>query len=110
MFFKNLKGNFRKPAGSQTLKWLLGWHDERRPKSPATGVPIPYVQNDGSSLYKSTGDTLTWIGQASFLIQLGGKNMLIDPVLSRSLGFIKRNSPPFSEKDSKNGLPLCKTE
>ena len=94
MFFKNLKGNFRKPAGSQTLKWLLGWHDERRPKSPATGVPIPYVHNDGSALYKSTDDTLTWIGQASFLIQLGGKNMLIDPVLSRSLGFIKRNSPP----------------
>ena len=94
MFFKNLKGNFRKPAGSQTLKWLLGWHDERRPKSPATGVPIPFVQNDGTSLSRSTGDTLTWIGQASFLIQLGGKNMLIDPVLSRSLGFIKRNSPP----------------
>lgn len=94
MFFKNLKGNFRKPASSQTLKWLLGWHDERRPKSPATGVPIPYIQNDGSSLYKSTGDTLTWIGQASFLIQLGGKNMLIDPVLSHSLGWIKRNSPP----------------
>ncbi len=94
MFFKNLKGNFRKPAGSQTLKWLLGWHDERRPKSPATGIPIPFVQNDGSSLYKSTDDTLTWIGQASFLIQLGGKNMLIDPVLSRSLGWIKRNSPP----------------
>lgn len=94
MFFKNLKGDFRKPAGSQTLKWLLGWHDERRPKSPATGIPIPYVHNDGSSLCKSTADTLTWIGQASFLIQLGGKNMLIDPVLSRSLGFIKRNSPP----------------
>lgn len=94
MFFKNLKGNFRKPAGRQTLKWFLGWHDERRPRSPATGVAIPYVQNDGSSLYKSTTDTLTWIGQASFLIQMGGKNMLIDPVLSRSLGWIRRNSPP----------------
>ena len=94
MHFSNLKGNFRKPAGSQTLKWLLGWHDEKRPKSPATGVAIPYVANDGRALRRSVSDTLTWIGQASFLIQLGGKNLLIDPVLSRSLGFIKRNSPP----------------
>ena len=94
MHFTNLKGNFRKPAGSQTLKWLLGWHNEKRPKSPSTGVAVPSVQNDGRSLKRSTADTLTWIGQASFLIQLGGKNLLIDPVLSRSLGWIKRNSPP----------------
>ena len=94
MHFSNLKSNFRKPAGSQTLKWLLGWHDEKRPKSPATGVVIPYMYNDGQGLRRATADTLTWIGQASFLIQLGGKNLLIDPVLSRSLGFIRRNSPP----------------
>lgn len=94
MHFSNLNSGFRKPAGIQTLKWMLGWHDEKRPKSPSTGVAIPYVHNDGKVLRRATTDTLTWIGQASFLIQLGGKNLLIDPVLSRSLGFIKRNSPP----------------
>ena len=71
MHFSNLKSNFRKPAGSQTLKWLLGWHDEKRPKSPATGVVIPYMHNDGQGLRRATADTLTWIGQASFLIRAG---------------------------------------
>ena len=52
------------------------------------------MQNDGNALRQSATDTLTWIGQASFLVQLGGQNLLIDPVMSRSLGFIKRNSPP----------------
>ena len=94
MAYTNLKSGFRKPAGIDTLKWMMGWHNERRPKSPSTGVPIPFEPNDGELIATGTSDTLTWIGQASFLIQLGGKNILIDPVMSLSLGFIKRNSPP----------------
>ena len=61
MHFSNLKRNFSKPAGSQTLKWLLGWHDEKRPKSPATWIVIPYMYNDGQGLRRATADTLTWI-------------------------------------------------
>ncbi|MBS7328874.1 MAG: MBL fold metallo-hydrolase [Oxalobacter sp.] len=94
MVFTNLKSGFRKPAGSDTLKWMMGWHNERRPKSPSTGVPIPFETNDGQLIASGSADTLTWIGQASFLIQLDGRNCLIDPVMSESLGFIKRNSPP----------------
>jgi L-ascorbate metabolism protein UlaG (beta-lactamase superfamily) len=76
------------------MKWLLGLYDEKRPKSPSTDVPVPFVFNDGKALRGATLDTLTWIGQASFLVQLGGKSVLIDPVLSMSLGWIKRNGPP----------------
>ena len=94
MYFKNLNNTFKKPETINILKWMLGWHDEARPKSPSTGVLVPYHYNDGKVLKKSNHDTLTWIGQASFLIQLGGKNILIDPVLSSSLGWYKRNSPP----------------
>jgi L-ascorbate metabolism protein UlaG (beta-lactamase superfamily) len=40
-------------------------------------------------------DNLTWIGHASFLVQLGGASLLIDPVLSDSLGFgVRRNVAP----------------
>ena len=94
MRFTNLKGNFRKPQTQQVLKWMLGLHHEKRPKSPSTGVPVPFVHNDGKMLRDATLDTLTWIGQASFLLQLGGKSVLIDPVLSPALGWIKRNVPP----------------
>lgn len=94
MRYTNLKGNFRKPETSRVLKWLLGWHDEKREKTPGTNVPIPFVHNDGIAICKSTKNAITWIGQASFLIQLGGVNILIDPVLSPSLGWVKRNIPP----------------
>lgn len=94
MRFSNLKGHFRKPETMPALKWMLGWHDEKQPKTPAIGVPVPFVQNDGAALRASTENTLTWIGHASFLLQLGGINVLIDPVLSPKLGWVKRNTPP----------------
>lgn len=84
------------PAGiGRILKWQLGLHEENWPSSPCTGVPVPVVANDGRALRRSLRDALTWIGHASFLIQLGGKNALVDPVLSRALGgLIKRNVAP----------------
>ena len=94
MRFTNLQGNFRKPETTRILKWMLGLHDEKRPRTPRTGVPVPFLPNDGKALRHATQDTLTWIGHASFLIQLGGKSMLVDPVLSSSLGWIRRNVPP----------------
>lgn len=94
MQFANLKGNFRKPETLRVLQWMLGLHGEKQPKTPSTGVPVPFVMNDGNALRHATQDTLTWIGQASMLIQLGGKSMLIDPVMSPALGWIKRNVPP----------------
>lgn len=94
MRFTNMKGHFRKPETGQVLRWMLGLHEEKRPKTPATGVTVPFVYNDGKILGKAQKDTLTWIGQASFLAQLSGKNVLIDPVLSMNIGWIKRNSPP----------------
>ncbi len=94
MNFTNLNSPFRKPGTLRILQWLLRLHSERQPRHPATGVPVPFVPNDGTVLQDGTRNTLTWIGQASFLLQLGGKNILIDPVLSPTIGFIKRNVPP----------------
>ena len=94
MRFTNLNGGFRKPENTLVLRWMLGLHDEKRPRAPATGVAVPFIQNDGKLLLRSTSDTLTWIGHASFLIQLGGKNILVDPVFSSRIGWVKRNAPP----------------
>lgn len=93
--FFNLDGSSN-PAGlSRILKWQLGFHDEKRPRTPATGVSVPAVSNDGKAIRRATQDALTWIGHATFLIQLGGKSALIDPVMSHRLsGLVRRNVAP----------------
>lgn len=93
--YVNLNGQAHKPRLSDVLRWQLGWHDERLPPSPRTGVDIPFVVNDGRLLRRATRDALTWIGHASFLVQLGGRSLLIDPVMSSALGgLVPRNVPP----------------
>ncbi|MGK2914280.1 MAG: MBL fold metallo-hydrolase [Porticoccaceae bacterium] len=95
MKYTNLNGKGSTASLRRLLKWQLGLHEETWPRSPSTGVPVPAVANDGRALRKATRDALTWIGHASFLIQLGGKSALIDPVLSQALGgVVKRNMAP----------------
>lgn len=95
MKYTNLDGKETRAKLSQVLKWQLGLHDEKRPPAPATGVPVPVVANDGSALRAATRDALTWIGHASFLVQLDGASALVDPVLSDALGgIVKRNVAP----------------
>lgn len=93
--FTNLDGS-RQPHGpASILKWQLGFHDEKRPKSRGTGVPVPAVDNDGRALRGATQDALTWVGHATYLVQLGGTSVLIDPVMSSSLGgVVPRNVAP----------------
>ena len=93
--FSNLDGTADVADLVDLLRWQLGFHDEKRPRAPATGVAVPVVANDGRLIRQATKDALTWIGHASFLIQLGGKSALIDPVMSERLtAVLRRNVAP----------------
>jgi len=93
--FFNLDGTASGAGLARVLKWQLGFHDEKRPRTPGTGVPVPVVSNDGKALRRANKDALTWIGHATFLIQLGGKSALIDPVMSQTLStVVRRNVAP----------------
>jgi len=81
------------------LRWkvwdgLLG----RNTRAPATAA-VPRVEPDLERLRTPPGPgegaRITWIGHATFLVQLEGRSFLTDPVLVDSLpGFIRRNVPP----------------
>jgi L-ascorbate metabolism protein UlaG (beta-lactamase superfamily) len=73
---------------------LLG----RRRRSPPN-APVPRVEPDASLLAEPPRPgqpaRLTWLGHASWLVQLDGVTLLIDPVLGESIGgVVRRNVAP----------------
>ena len=93
--FANLDGTSQPRALTELLRWQLGLHDEKRPRTPATGVEVPVVANDGKALRGALHDALTWIGHATYLAQLGGVTAVFDPVMSKSLSGVRaRNVAP----------------
>ena len=96
--FKNLDGSGPQPL-TQVFKWAVA--DKlagRRRKSPDR-APVPRVEPDLALLSTppapGEGARLTWLGHASWLVQLDGVSLLVDPVLRDTIsGVIRRNVPP----------------
>ncbi|GHG67072.1 MBL fold metallo-hydrolase [Comamonas sp. JC664] len=96
--FKNLDGTGPQPFSS-VFKWAVA--DKlagRRRKAPAR-ADVPRVEPDLAMLATppaaGEGARLTWLGHASWLVQLDGVSLLIDPVLRDTIsGVIRRNVPP----------------
>ncbi len=96
--FKNLDGSVPQSFGT-VFKWAVT--DKvtgRRRKSPDR-APVPRVEPDLAALAtppaSGQGARLTWLGHASWLVQLDGVSLLIDPVLRDAINVvIRRNVPP----------------
>ena len=80
-----------------TFKELWKWRKESKKPEP---LSFPLANNDPKFLQENrTQKTLTWIGHASFLIQLDGINILTDPHLTERASPIvfagpSRTTPP----------------
>lgn len=87
-------GGFQNPWGpnsqqgrfGQFLKWALleRRRDTRRrtPDRPAFAAAHPPVAPSFASRESPDAISITWIGHSSFLAQIGGQNLLLDPVWS----------------------------
>lgn len=96
--FVNLDGSEPQPL-SAVLKWAVVDRLLGRRRRGSLGTPAPRVAPDVQELRTPPGPNeparLTWLGHASWLVQLDGVSLLIDPIFSTSIGpGIRRFVPP----------------
>lgn len=77
--FRNLDDVPHQRSISNVLRWRYERLQERKPIGK--GQPAPRVENDGVALRGALRDAITWLGHASWLVQLERTSLLIDPVL-----------------------------
>ncbi len=96
--FLNLDGSGPQPF-SAVFKWAVADRVLGRRRSDGVGAPASQVAVDRARLSEppAVGQParLTWLGHASWLVQLDGISLLIDPIFSESIGpGVKRFVPP----------------
>ena len=97
-------GTFRNPLGSpkvdRNFKWSFKVFNKEKKKLNMT-VPKDHVVDKEQVLsdikkYKD-GDYIGWIGHATFLIKLGNKTIITDPVFSKNAGPLIFGPKRFTE-------------
>ena len=96
--FLNVDGSAPQPF-SAVFKWAVVDRLLGRRRTGPLGSPAPRVALDPALVKRPPGvgqpARLTWIGHASWLIQLDDVSLLIDPIFSESIGpGVKRFVPP----------------
>lgn len=81
--FRNLNPRIEAKGLGDILTWQLSRVFQNLPSLNPEDYEFLVIENDGKSLQKNQDQlSVTWIGHATLLIQLDGKNILTDPIWS----------------------------
>jgi len=72
------------------------WQQERRKKIKDLSFTVAQSSEKKIELLRTNREqtTITWIGHSTFLLQMGGLNIVTDPVWASQMGFAKRLTEP----------------
>lgn len=97
---EGFRNNYSHGPHSGLLKWRWERFWDDLPKPPENGYQFEIVRSDPRLLAKNgPRPAITWIGHATLLLQVGGLNILTDPIFSEraspvSFAGPKRKVPP----------------
>ena len=109
--YVNTDGSGPKPAGD-IFRWAVLDKMRGRRRSSPSKVDVPHATPDAQLISKppaaGEGVRLTWLGHASWLVQVAGLSLLVDPVLGERIsGFIHRNVAPGLRVDELPKIDAC---
>jgi L-ascorbate metabolism protein UlaG (beta-lactamase superfamily) len=91
--YKNLEADRPLPSFKNIFQWKVTDALRGRNQKHPDRIEVPRVTPDLRRLRALRDNSVTWVGHATYLVQLAGRSILTDPVLGERIAVIPRIAP-----------------